>query len=162
MIDTAAIATVIGLGREALRLVKDFSSKSDDPKVSELRMTIADLLDKLTDAKLQFHELDDARRTAEAKLAELQSWKDEAAKYQAVDLANGQGIFVYAQMENGVAKLPYLCPSCFDKKIKGIMNRPGPGYGSWVCVQCEHTVVERSSGGPSIVYRGPGRMGNLM
>lgn len=120
--------------REVFGLVKDTKTKQ---AVIGLQDAIIGLHEKIRSAQIEYDDLAKAKREVENQLADQKSWNAEASRYQLHDLA--PGVFVYALKPECKGNEPehYLCPTCYSKKEKSILQRPGVDHTNYVCHSCK-------------------------
>jgi hypothetical protein len=134
---TAAIALVGQAIKTAGNVVATTSDLKTKEAIASLQNGILDLQAKVFAAQAKYQELADAKREAEEKLRESEKWESEAARYQLTDLA--QGISVYALKPDQMRgeSMHFICPHCFQRKQKSILQRPSTDRSNYVCHECK-------------------------
>jgi hypothetical protein len=129
--------------RHALDVLKNLFALSTDAKVNqaiiETQSTILDMQSKLTDAKMKYEELAEAKKALERQLADQSKWEEEARRYELTDI--GETRFVYGlnmNLSNGEPS-HCLCPRCFGNRKKCILTRD-PGNDFFVSCGCGFAV----------------------
>jgi hypothetical protein len=134
---TAAIALVGQAIKTAGTVVETTSDHKTKEAIAGLQNGILDLQAKVYAAQAKYQELADAKREAEEKLRAIEKWESEAARYQLTELA--PGILVYALRTDQLRGEPihYICPHCFERKQKSILQRPSTDHTNYVCHECK-------------------------
>jgi hypothetical protein len=130
----------VQLATAAVKMAKDVEVKA---AVSALQDEMLDLQSKLFSAHAKFEELLAAKKLAEDKLADLENWNKEAARYQLVELA--KEINAYGLKPDCANGEPHhnLCPNCFQNRKKSIIHRERAGSEQLVCDNCSFKALPK-------------------
>ncbi|MFP4005024.1 MAG: hypothetical protein ACLFV8_14715, partial [Alphaproteobacteria bacterium] len=122
----------------------------DRTKDDKLREQLIELQGKIGDAQASWlqtqqrlSELLARNRELEQRLTELESWDKEAERYRLVDM--GHGTFAYKLREDQADGDPlhFLCPNCFQRREKAILQLLGTAAHSdkklLKCHSCDTT-----------------------
>ena len=136
----AEIKATYDAAAAALRFAKSIQSLSKDGEVNkvviELQQSILDLQSSIFEAQSKMEELSRAKQESEDKLRAIQKWESEKSRYVLQELA--PNILVYALRPDDKIGEPshYLCPNCFQKDEKRLLQRPSPNHTNFKCHAC--------------------------
>lgn len=147
----AGIPAALDCGKKALDLVK--GAKELAPKESKESGTLTDALGSIFELQAKLLETQglmlEAQRImnateqraadAERKLREQDEWNTEAARY-GLRRMDGTGSFIYSLKDDQANGQPlhHLCPVCFEKRKKSILQESQSG-ASAECKSCNLT-----------------------
>lgn len=144
------IRTVVSIVRNLASLGQEAKSKGLDAKHAEnLNRAIMDLQDAVLDAQndalvAQQEQFKQATRIngLEQVIAEFGNWEEEKARYKLVDVGSTGCVFVFLlRPESSYEDEPphFICPSCYQRRIKSILQRVARGMLGTFCPECETT-----------------------
>jgi hypothetical protein len=134
---TAAFALVGQAIKTARNVVETTSDLKSKEALASLQDGILDLQAKVYDAQAKYQGLADAKREAEEKLRASEKWETEAARYQLAELAPGISVYVVKTDQLHGEHVHYICPHCFQRKQKSILQRPSIDHSNYVCHECK-------------------------
>ena len=146
------IRTVVSIVRNLASLGQEAKSKGLDVKHAEnLNRAIMDLQNAVLDAQndalvAQQEQFRQATRIIglEQMIAEFENWETEKARYKLVDVGSAGGVFVFLlRPEASYEDEPphFICPNCYQKRIKSILQRSIRPMRGTFCPECNTTFV---------------------
>ena len=141
-LDGDAIKSAIRIARNLISLARESSSKGVDSEYAESLNSLAtDMYESIMDAQIktlasQEVQAEQANRIRELEQAvrDTDNWEAEKARYILVE---NDGLFVYKLREYTVGSgepLHYICPRCYENRIKSILQGYGMGH---YCLNCK-------------------------
>lgn len=91
-------------------------------------------------AQARESEISDEIRALKAKLTEFEDWEAEKNRYQLTDFGSGTYAYRLKQEMANNEPIHRLCPNCFQKKIKSILqfrHRSSSEQDIYNCPNCE-------------------------
>jgi hypothetical protein len=130
----SAAASVAKLAHGALKLAKQAGLQQ---VLLDFNTQVIELQGKIMAASAKYEELAKIKDEAVKKLVAYENWNKKAARYLLTELA--PGILVYAQKPDVKNTEPphYLCPYCFEKLKRSILQRPSADSTNYVCHECK-------------------------
>ena len=121
-------------------------------EATQFNSQLADLLNAVVDARLQTFAIQESHTSISSRVKELEdeierlkSWKAEAEKYEAMEVASG--LFAYVSKDNlqTMQSAQKLCSNCFHKQVKSFLQQAGEDHRarSLSCHGCKSKVVFR-------------------
>lgn len=109
-------------------------------KAIESQAAIISVQTVLLDLQSQYQSLLREKDELEKRLAEVEDWKVEAAKYSLKEVASGA--FVYAPKPDADLLAPdhWLCTRCYHERKKSILQRTVARV-IYLCPTCQSTVT---------------------
>lgn len=145
MIDMASISAAVTSLKTATDIAKGLmeikTATEIQSKVIELQSVILAAQSSALAAQSEQFSLLEKIRQFEAKMAEIEAWKNEADRYQLTDY--GGGTFAYSLkpgMERGEPS-HRICAACYQKGHKSILQNSGTysGREKVHCPRCEQS-----------------------
>ena len=130
-----------------LRLAKAVHDAADQVEKNrillEMQGALLELQGKLSAMQEKMDELAEAKRSAEAKLAEFSNWDKEADKYQLVDLARCANVMALKPEHAASMATHWLCPNCFAKREKAFLQHEKTSFAMryYKCARCGYSVM---------------------
>lgn len=110
----AGLSTAINKVRDVLSTIKD----------AEQKLIFIDLIDQLVESKLQANILVDENRELRQQIEDFNNWETEVkSKYKLEEVSQGVLVYVYQPSEENTDPAHWLCPQCFEDRIKSILQR---------------------------------------
>lgn len=162
--DLASLATVIPAAMGALKpvvgLVKDLQEVADKTRIqaiqTELQQRIIETQTGMLEAQSLMNEADRYIRELERQIADFNEWAREAERYKLVQPFPGTFVFALQDESSRGEPAHFLCPGCFGRREKSILQGFGPGDYTGQCLKCEvHFVLSTPpNAGPRFVGGG--------
>ena len=145
--DNLKIAKIaLGIGKDLLPFVRKAESKGLDAQyAAELNSKISDMQFALIDAQSDALASQEAQskqaariRELEQAIAEFENWEAEKARYKLVNASGSGGVFVYLLRKETAEGEPlhYICPKCYEDKIKSIILQSYLYRLGYLCPKC--------------------------
>lgn len=125
--------SVAGKLLELNNLIQDAKVKN---AVIEITTKVLELQQKLSEAQGDYDKLMQEKRGLEDKLVAKQKWEDVAQRYQLKKIDGGMFLYELSMQYAGSQPPHYLCPNCFNKQTKSIMQVKNKGSGVLSCHEC--------------------------
>lgn len=138
---SAAFSSVAALGKIAGALHGVSKQAEINQHVIDLQSSIIDLQGKIFAIQAEYDKLANVKAETEKKLMDYESWEREKERYRFTAIATGISVNVYQPEEGDSAPPHWLCPYCFEKRRKSVLNRPGTDVINYVCHECKWEVI---------------------
>lgn len=147
MVDIGAIAGALQSIKVASDLVKGAIGLRDAKIIEDrLKAVVGNLIEaqvRVLEAQATISALLDSERELKRKIAEFEEWAAEKQRYELVGLVDGALAYAAKEAMRGPEPPHYLCPACFQRKEKSIMQGSVKrGIKSLTCPVCELEVTE--------------------
>ena len=151
---SALLAIIPGLAKAGA----DIASASDEAKrntqLIEFQKCLINANSLIASVQAQNSSLTQEKNDLEQKIVSFEDWKGESARYQLQQIESG--IVTYALKESMASGEPahWLCPNCYGKRQKSILNRIGKTNTSdhhYKCL-CGYELVIFSSHAPGYAF----------
>jgi predicted RNA-binding Zn-ribbon protein involved in translation (DUF1610 family) len=120
--DIATISTAITALKSATGIIQALSDMNKGAEINqkaiELQSIILGLQGNLLELQAQVSELLDKKRELERKIGDQDAWVGMEKEYHLTEITSGQYIYASSTQKPG----HWLCPNCFDKKKKSILQ----------------------------------------
>jgi len=134
--DIASIKTAY----DGLKIAKDVFSAYNDlknetdavVKVNEAVKKVGEAQDTLFSLRDELFKLQEENRDLKKAVSEKESWEEEVSNYELVKTDGGAVVY-----KSKSDPEHYLCPSCFSKKAKEILQDNRTMSGKFRCIGCE-------------------------
>ena len=155
------LKAVADIAKTFIPLIQEAKSKGlDSQYAAELNGKITDMQFALIDAQSDALASQEAQskqsariRELEQTIAEFDNWEAEKARYRLVNASSNEGAFVYLLRGETAEDEPlhYICPKCYEGKIKSILQLGFYHYHQAHCPECTtafsvETNIARSHG----------------
>jgi len=122
-------------------------------KAIELQSIIISLNSDMFSMQAQYGAVLQANQALEQKIAELEQWETEAARYELKEIV--PAVFVYAIKPESATAEPshWICPDCYQNKRKSILQRKTKTrLGTiYACLSCGAQIVDHTKPLPAPV-----------
>ncbi len=141
-----AIATVKSMSDITSLLIKAKVDTATTEKAIELQSSIISLQTALLAIQAQNQDLLSAKNELEQRLAEIESWNAQAENYKLHEIVSGVFVMASQTDESDTAPAHWLCPNCYEKKQKAILQYKGnPSKGKvYSCQNCKTEIIDHS------------------
>lgn len=141
MIDLATVGTVMSGIKATGQLAKKAFDSAVDNKAKESLREIMDHLMGVQSSTLELQsemsELMAENDRLKREAANTDEWTSFAKDFELVDMAGG---WVYARKDKTG---PWYCQTCFDKKIKSVLQPDEPGSTYFKCKDCGFDMLSK-------------------
>jgi len=162
MVDMSAVAGLMTSLRSVVEITKAMKDVSDasliQTKVFELTREIMAAQSCAMEAQAAQSDLLHRIRELEEEKSKLKTWNAEKSRYELKSIQPGVHVYALKQgMESG-EKLHYLCPTCYNRGQKPILQEETRTPGRvvmQVCHECGTELIEHGQrfGGPTTSRR---------
>lgn len=145
--DVGSLIHIIKVTYDYAKAAKEFSDDVDK------KIAISDIVEKLLNVQemalsiqAKTNGLEMENFELRKKLLEVDSWAQVESRYELKDLAPGSHVYGYKQNENNIESYHILCPSCFTKRKKSILQNYGLFDAGirYVCHDCKFLIYDPS------------------
>jgi hypothetical protein len=149
MVDITAIASIATSLRSAAEITKAMKDVRDanliQTKTFELTREIMAAQSYALEAMATQSDLLTSKRELEEKISKLETWNTEKGRYHLKSIQTGVAVYALKEgMENG-EEPHYLCPTCYNRGQKSILQRESHAMGRavmQVCHECGTELIE--------------------
>jgi hypothetical protein len=150
MVDMTAIGGMAISLRSAVEITKAMIDVRDanliQTKAFELTREIIAAQSYALEAMATQSNLLTSKRELEEKISKLETWNTEKGRYQLKNIQTGVTVYALKEgMENG-EEPHYLCPTCYNRRQKSILQRETHAMGRavmQVCHECGTELIEQ-------------------
>jgi hypothetical protein len=145
--DIASITSALSSIKAASDIVKLVRESGLTLEKAEVKLKLAELVEKLADAKLELASIQDLVHEKERLISELRAALDTHAKLMF------EAPYYWLPTEEG-RDGPY-CQQCYDS-AHHLIRLQGDGRGYWSCKTCKNSYTDASYRSDHIDYPNPG------
>ena len=139
--DITIIKTALDAAKGAFSAAKVIQQLSKDTAVNaaviEIQQSLLSLQEMMLSAQEQILGLMGERDSARRELAESRGWEDTQSRFELFVPIEGTMVYRLKAVHAAVEPMHYLCPICFEKKVKVILQMPSPANLIYGCKACE-------------------------
>lgn len=132
---SAGVAAAKGAIATAKNLLNLKTEAERNAAIIEIQSQVLDVQSQLSEAQRRYDELLDEKRKSDAALAARDDWDREARKYKLSEPRSG--FFVYELIDAANERVHWLCPNCFQQRMKSILFRPIGDHEMMLCQNCK-------------------------
>lgn len=138
----AEISSFIASSKAAYDIAKGINALKSDVDRNE---SISKILEVLITAQFQAsavmakaHETEIEKHNLTKKLMELEKWSETEKQYELQEVYSGIFAYVYKKDEGAKEPVHWLCPNCWQEKIKSILqcDCKNEYASSYTCQRC--------------------------
>lgn len=141
----AEISAALASAKASFEMTKALLQISTDVKVQqaviELQQSILGLQSEVMAVHGKMEELSRVKDEVEKKLEDKVRWDEEEKRYTLTELAPGILVYALKEGQKGSEPAHYLCPNCFQKKEKSILQKPSPNHRNYKCHRCAFEMI---------------------
>lgn len=153
MPDIAAISAVLSSIKSASDIARLVRESGTTLEQAEYKLKLAELVEKLADAKLEIVAIQDVIDERDKKIKAL----EQAA------LVRGKILFKAPSywLNDGTTEDGPFCQQCYDStdKLIRLTGTTGEHRGRWACRTCKSIYLDVTYGARSFIAEGPNRFG---
>jgi hypothetical protein len=149
MVDISAVAGLMTSLRSVVEITKAMKDVNDanviQTKVFELTREIMAAQSCALEAQTAQSELLSRIRQLEEEKAKLEAWNAEKGRYQLKAIVPGVTVYALKEGMEGGEEPHYLCPTCYNRGQKSILQREARSVGRvvmQVCHECDTELIE--------------------
>jgi hypothetical protein len=149
MVDMAAISGFATSMRAAVEITKAMINIRDanvmQTKIFELTREIMAAQSYAVEAQAAQSELLNRVRQLEEEKAKLETWNAEKGRYELKAIVPGVTVYALKEGMEGGEEPHYLCPTCYNRGQKSILQRENRSVGRvvmQVCHECDTELIE--------------------
>jgi predicted RNA-binding Zn-ribbon protein involved in translation (DUF1610 family) len=144
------ISSLISSAKAAYDIAKGISSlKAGVERNQSISNLISIILSVQSDAlsmQSKYQDLLQEKDNLAKKLMEFEKWTEIEKQYELKEMASGVFLYVYKQPDNSKEPVHWLCPNCWQDKIKSIIQCMTPTYSSrarmYSCPKCKNVLKD--------------------
>lgn len=140
----ATIQTAYGIAKSVVDGKIDAEVQA---KASELVDSIINLQGAILSLQSENQDLLENNRQLKSQLSDLHQWEAIAGSYQLSEIS--EGLFLYSLKDGSTEPHHYVCPNCFNKKQKSILQVSSPNRtgSSYICPspQCKGRFLDSTT-----------------